>query len=218
MNLNDRKIIITAGGTIEPIDAVRYIGNFSSGKMGIAFVKNLLKINKNIVLIHGNITVNLPKASRNIYTQTVREMYDAVRRELTDNTLLIMTAAVSDFKVKTFKKKKIKKQKKLVLELIRTIDILKKLSKYKTKNNFFIGFAVESSNLIKNAKNKLNRKKLDMIIANPIDDKNNPFGSNYNKVTIITKDKIIDLKRMKKEAIVKKIIRLLKEERTYEIS
>ena len=111
MNLKNRKIIITAGGTIEPIDAVRYIGNFSSGKMGIAFVKALKNINSNIVLIHANLNTKIPGGIKAVKALTVKDMYEAIKKELTRDAILIMTAAVSDFKVKKTASGKIKKIK-----------------------------------------------------------------------------------------------------------
>ncbi len=212
MNLKNRKIIITAGGTIEPIDAVRYIGNFSSGKMGVAFVKVLKNITDNIVLIYGNINISLPAFSKNIKALTVEEMYKRIKEELTEDAILIMAAAVSDFKVKKVAKNKIKKSKKIILELIPTRDILKSLARYKKERNYFIGFAAETEDLIENAKRKMKEKKLDMIIANSITKDNNPFNSDYNSVTVITKDNIINLSKNKKIYIARKIISILMKE------
>jgi len=205
--LKQKKIIVTAGGTIQPIDPVRFIGNFSSGKMGVAIAKEFRKYTKNVILIYGNISTKLPYNTVNIKAITVNDMYFAIKKHLTDNSILIMSAAVSDFKVKKFSKTKIKKNKTISLSLVPTLDILKTLSKYKKPNNFFVGFAVESKNLIKNAKKKLVEKKLDMIVANPITLENYPFGSDYNQVYFITMEKVEKLPRMRKGKIAKLLVK-----------
>ena len=205
--LKKRKIIITAGGTIEPIDPIRYIGNFSSGKMGIAAAQAFSKHSNNVVLIYTNVNIPIPAGIKSIPVKTVKQMHDAIKNQMTKTSILIMSAAVSDFKVKKISKTKIKKNKKVFLELIPTMDILKTLSKIKSKQNILIGFAAETDNIINNARDKLVRKKLDMIIANPVNKTNNPFGSDYNKVFFIDRDKHTEYPRMKKNTIAREILK-----------
>ncbi len=204
--LKNRKIIITAGGTQEPIDPIRYIGNYSSGKMGIALANVFSKYSDKVVLIHGHITVPVPGHIRACCVQTVNEMYKAVNKHITKSAVLIMAAAVSDFKVKKVFKRKIKK-KVSELKLLPTIDILQCLSGKKQKSNFFVGFAVETDNIIENAREKLKKKKLDFIIANPVNRQNNPFGSDYNKVYFITKDESREFPKMKKSHIAREVLK-----------
>lgn len=210
--LKDKKVIITAGGTIQPIDPVRFIGNFSSGKMGIAIAREFRKYTKNVILIYGNISIKLPARVHCIKAITVEDMYSAIKNYFSDTTVLVMAAAVSDFKVAKFFKSKIKKQKKITLTLVPTIDILKQLSKHKKRSNYFVGFAAESKDVIKNARQKLNEKNLDMIVANPVTKRNYPFGSDFNQVYFITNLKIEKLPVMKKNRIAKLLVRRIVDE------
>lgn len=208
-SLKKRKIIITAGGTIEPIDPVRYIGNYSSGKTGIALANFFSKYSDNVVLIYANTDKKPLARVRSISAITVIRMHEAIKKELTKDAVLIMSAALSDFKIKKKSEKKIKRRNKLMLEFVPTTDILRSLAKIKTKNNFFIGFAVESSNIIKNAREKLTGKKLDVIIANPVNSSNFPFGSEYNHIYIIDKKNCTEYKKIKKTDIGEKILKYL---------
>ncbi|MBU1078288.1 MAG: phosphopantothenoylcysteine decarboxylase, partial [Spirochaetes bacterium] len=131
--IRNRKIIITAGGTIEPIDPVRYIGNHSSGKMGIALVKAFLKYSDKVILIHGRLTVPIPKNIVSIPAHTVQEMTAVLESQLSSDAVVIMAAAISDFKVKRISKHKIKTKRSFSIELVPTIDILKRLSSKKSK-------------------------------------------------------------------------------------
>lgn len=204
--LKNRKIIITAGGTIEPIDPIRYIGNHSSGKMGIAIAKAFSKISNNVVCIYGNVREKLPKNIKCISVGTVKEMYDSIIKNLTKDAVLIMSAAVSDFKVKKVSRSKIK-NKTMCLELVPTIDILKSISKRKSNNNFFAGFAVETEDVVKNAEDKLDKKRLDLIVANPVNKDHNPFGSDDNKVYFVSKEKVSEYPVMKKTKIAKELLK-----------
>ncbi len=210
--LENKKIIVTAGGTIQPIDPVRFIGNFSSGKMGIAIAREFRKYTKDVILIYGNISVRVPKRVHCIKTITVNDMYSAIKKHFSDNTILVMAAAVSDFKVKKFFKSKIKKQREITLTLVPTIDILKQFTKLKKQDNYFVGFAAESKDVIKNAKQKLKEKNLDMIVANPVTQENYPFGSDFNQVYFITKHRVEKLPVMKKNRIAKLLVRRIVDE------
>jgi phosphopantothenoylcysteine decarboxylase/phosphopantothenate--cysteine ligase len=204
--LKSWRVIVTAGGTIEPIDPVRYIGNHSSGKMGMAIAKVLSRISNDLILIHANMTEKIPENIKSIQSLTVKDMHDAIKKNLKKKTILIMAAAVSDFKIKKASDSKIKKGSKLTLELVPTIDILKSIGKNKTKDQIFIGFAAETENIIKNAQLKLKTKNLDLIIANPIDTKHNPFGNDLNKVYFIGKNLNKEFPLLKKVKIAHEII------------
>ena len=184
--LKGKKIVITAGGTKEDIDTVRYIGNYSSGKMGIALADNAYKLGADVVLIS---TAEVKKQYKVINVQTAEEMYQAVKTEFKDAYSLIMAAAVSDYRIKNKSDKKIKKTGgTLHLELVENPDILKEMCKIKNNNQVIIGFCAESENLINNAKEKIKNKGCDYICANDISKKDIGFSSNFNELYIIDKE------------------------------
>lgn len=183
--LKGKKIVITAGGTKENIDAVRYIGNYSSGKMGTALADNAYKLGADVVLIT---TVEVKKPYKVINIKSAQEMFDAVKTEFVNAHSLIMAAAVSDYRVKNQSEQKIKKDgKPLTIELIENPDILKEMSHIKKENQIVIGFCAESQNLLENAKTKILKKDCDFICANDISRKDTGFSSDYNELYIIDK-------------------------------
>ncbi len=183
--LKGKKIVITAGGTKEDIDTVRYIGNYSSGKMGIAIADNAYRLGAEVVLIS---TVEAGKKYKVINVKTAQEMYESVKEEFKTADSLIMAAAVSDYRVKNKSEQKIKKDgNSLTLELVENPDILKEMCKIKTENQIIVGFCAESENLIENAKEKINKKNCDYICANDISRKDTGFSSDYNELYIIDK-------------------------------
>lgn len=184
--LKGKKIVITAGGTKEDIDTVRYIGNYSSGKMGIALADSAYKLGADVVLIS---TVDADKKYKVINVKTAQEMYEAVKTEFNNAFSLIMTAAVSDYRVKNKSEHKIKKDgNSLILELVENPDILAEMCKIKKENQLIVGFCAESENLIENAKTKIKNKACDYICANDISRKDTGFSSNYNELYIIDKE------------------------------
>ncbi|MBQ9246064.1 bifunctional phosphopantothenoylcysteine decarboxylase/phosphopantothenate--cysteine ligase CoaBC [bacterium] len=203
--LKGKKVVITAGGTKENIDAVRYIGNYSSGKMGIALADNAYKLGAEVVLIS---TVDTNKKYKVINVQTADEMYNAVKSEFVNADSLIMAAAVSDYKVKNKSEQKIKKDgNSLTIELIENPDILKEMCKLKKENQTIIGFCAESENLIDNAKKKITKKGCDYICANDISRKDTGFSSNYNELYIINKElEIYHIEKTDKQTAALKIL------------
>ena len=188
--LKGKKIVVTAGGTKEDIDAVRYIGNYSSGKMGMAFADCAFEMGAETVLIS---TVGVNKNYKVINVKTAQEMYDNVNSEFLNADTLIMAAAVSDYRVKNKSSQKIKKDgHSLILELIENPDILKSVSEKKRQNQVVIGFCAESENLIENAKIKIKNKGCDYILANDISRKDTGFSSDYNELFIIDKNMNIE--------------------------
>ena len=205
--LKGKKIVITAGGTKENIDAVRYIGNYSSGKMGIALADNAYKLGADVTLIS---TVDIKKQYKIINVQTAQEMYEAVKHEFINAYSLIMAAAVSDYRVKNISKHKIKKDgNPLTIELIENPDILKKISKNKKANQIVVGFCAESQNLIENAKNKIKNKGCDYICANDISKKDIGFSSDYNELYII--DKELNISKIEKTDKQNAALKILEE-------
>lgn len=181
-----KKILVTAGGTREPIDPVRFIGNKSSGKMGIAIADVAYNMGAEVILVT---TIPCERKYQVIEVETAEELQEVVESEFDSTDALIMAAAVSDFRPIITSKQKIKKRNEdLVIELTRNPDILEILGRTKKDNQIIVGFSAESENLEKNAKEKLLKKKIDMIIANDITMKDIGFGSDDNSVVILTKD------------------------------
>ena len=213
-NLKNKSILITAGGTKEPIDPVRTITNNSSGKMGISLAKEAKLMGANVTLISTKKDINIPSyIDKIIYVETTQEMLEAVNNEKDKMDAIIMAAAVSDFKIKNYSNQKIKKKdmnNDLKLELELNKDILIELSKNKNRKYLLVGFAAESQNLIENARLKLEKKDLDFIIANDISDKTIGFNSDYNKVCIIDKNlNEYEIKYNTKDIISKEILKTI---------
>ena len=184
-DMADVKIVVTAGGTEEPIDPVRVITNRSSGKMGYAIAEAARDRGAEVRLISASHNLPDPAGINMIHVTTAAEMKKAVDKALKGANALVMAAAVADYQAKTIAKEKIKKTgSTLTLKLVRTPDILGE-----AKGDFIkVGFAAESENLIENAKKKLEKKQLDFIVANDITDASSGFGVDTNKVTIIDKE------------------------------
>ncbi|MDI6734869.1 MAG: bifunctional phosphopantothenoylcysteine decarboxylase/phosphopantothenate--cysteine ligase CoaBC [bacterium] len=201
--LKGKKILITAGGTQEPIDPIRYIGNRSSGKMGYALAGVAKEFGAEVTLISAPTQLEPPAGVQTIFVETASQMRDEVLKAFPTVDIVISAAAVADFSPKEIKTQKIKKTTlPLVIELEKTIDILAELGQKKQvpglkpvpdlksvpglkPDKILVGFAAESENLISNAKAKLKEKNLDLIVANDI---KTAFGKDTTQVTIITKD------------------------------
>ena len=199
--LTGKQIIITAGGTREPIDPVRFIGNRSSGKMGIAMADAAHARGADVTLIS---TVELDRAYPVVVVETAQDMQEAVESEFDSCDALVMTAAVADYRPIVVSRQKIKKTESedLILELTKNPDILDLLGHVKRKDQIIVGFAAESDDLLQNAQLKLKRKQLDMIIGNDITVPDIGFGSDYNAVVILDADGAREnLPRMPKRAI-----------------
>ena len=186
--LNGQKVLITSGPTYEAIDPVRFIGNHSSGKMGFELAKCAANLGAEVFLISGpsNENVNHSLIKR-IDVVSAQEMYEAVHEFYTEIDIAILAAAVADYKPATISDKKIKKNEaSLTIDLIKTKDILASIGKIK-KHQFLVGFALETNNELENAKAKLIRKNLDLIVLNSLQDEGAGFKKATNKVTIIDK-------------------------------
>lgn len=208
-DLKDKKILITAGATVERIDPVRYITNDSSGKMGYSIAKKAFMRGADVTIISGKTSVDSPYGVENIKVQSALDMKEQIESCIDDYDCLIMAAAVSDFKVKNRKDLKIKKQEGIhSLELEENPDILKSLNK--KDNQIFIGFSAETNNLIKNAEKKLKEKNLDYIVLNDVSKKDIGFNSEYNKVSVISKNQILELDKDTKLNIADRILDLIK--------
>jgi len=188
--LTTKTAIVTAGPTYEKIDDVRFIGNFSSGKMGYAIAEKLCNAGANVILISGPTAIEISGTNiKKIEVQSADEMYDSVMKYFESADITVMSAAVADFKPKTIVAGKIKKEEaQLNIELEKTKDILGKLGSIKRKNQILVGFALESSNGTENAKRKLKSKNLDFIVLNSLQNQGAGFGVDTNKITIFDKN------------------------------
>ena len=183
--LKNKKVLITAGPTLEPIDPVRFISNHSSGKMGYSLAKTACALGANVKLLLGptNLSMDLSNIEC-IRVQNSDEMYAHTIKHFKESDIVIFSAAISDFKPKKINNSKIKKESGIdSIDLQPTLDILKELGKIKT-SQFLVGFALETDNVIENAKSKLKSKNLDAIVVNKIGDFN-PISSDYNQIDFI---------------------------------
>ncbi len=214
--LKGKKIVITGGSTFEPIDPVRFIGNHSTGKQSLEIAKVLHEMGADVTLIAGNIreTIALPQ-EKIIRVKTAEEMFNAVKKNLTKTDAFVACAAVADFKVKKVSNQKIKKsdEDKLILELEKNPDILQFVGTSKSRPKLVIGFAAESCDLEKHAREKLAKKNCDLVVANDIEG-GEIFGSSQTKVIFVGKKKTEDLGKISKANLAKlladKIVELLK--------
>ncbi|HEY1039335.1 MAG TPA: bifunctional phosphopantothenoylcysteine decarboxylase/phosphopantothenate--cysteine ligase CoaBC [Bacteroidia bacterium] len=184
-----KKILITAGPTYEPIDPVRFIGNRSTGKMGIAIAERFAEAGAEVTLVLGPTHLR-PKnvAIQVVGVETGAEMFKACINKYEHSDIVIMSAAVADYKPAVVANQKIKKSgTSMNLELIKTTDILFELGKQKTKQ-FLVGFALETENLVENATQKLKKKNLDLIVANNTNSSGEGFGFDTNKVIMIDRN------------------------------
>jgi phosphopantothenoylcysteine decarboxylase/phosphopantothenate--cysteine ligase len=209
----DKKIIITAGPTYEPIDPVRFIGNYSSGKQGIALAEEFSALGAQTYLIAANIKENISLPKENIIrVKTADQMLQAVQDNLKNTDIFISCAAVADFKPKEISSQKIKKspeESTKTIELIKNIDILKTISNSDNRPEIVVGFAAESEDLLENAHKKLKEKNCDLIIANNIKE-GEVFGSSYNQISIIRKNKTTEsFSKMTKNQVAQKIIEFI---------
>jgi phosphopantothenoylcysteine decarboxylase/phosphopantothenate--cysteine ligase len=206
--LKGKKILITAGPTYEAIDPVRFIGNHSSGKMGFDIANCAANLGADVTLVSGPTHCKIQNSTINLISvQSASEMYDACHQHFNDCNTMIAAAAVADYRPKTVAAQKIKKtDENFTIELEKTKDILGSLGAIK-QNQFLIGFALETENEIENAKAKIQKKNLDLIVLNSLQDEGAGFGKPTNKVTFInSKHNIEPIELMSKELVAEQII------------
>lgn len=190
-DMEGKKVMITAGPTYEKIDPVRFIGNYSSGKMGYALAEECAERGAEVVLISGPVSIKAHHPSIKVVSvESAQQMHDAALSAFADSDAAIMCAAVADYAPVVVADKKIKREKDdiPVIELKKNPDIAAALGKIKKPGQMLVGFALETDNEMANAQSKLERKNLDMIVLNSLADKQAGFGVDTNKVTIIEKD------------------------------
>ncbi len=186
--LKGKKALVTAGPTYEAIDPVRFIGNHSSGKMGVAIAKELKKRGAKVTLIIGPVQIDLPVFDKIIKVTSAKQMYNACDEVFEQNDIAVMNAAVADYTAANISSEKIKKQQnRLAIELEPTKDILKHLGEIKKTEQFLVGFALETTNGKEYALQKLRTKNADLIVLNSLNDAGAGFGYDTNKITIFDK-------------------------------
>lgn len=201
------KVLITAGPTIERLDPVRFISNHSTGKMGYAIAKHCMHRGADVTLVTGRTTVSKPPFVKIIETESADDMFHAVKDNYESQDIIIKAAAVADYRPKNVSGEKIKKnEEELAVELERTTDILKYLGDHCKKGQFLCGFSMETENLYDNSKVKLEKKHIDMIVANSLKQQGAGFGTDTNIVTFITKKDKTELPLLGKEEVAARLM------------
>ena len=201
-DLTGKKVLVTAGATLERIDPVRFISNHSTGKMGYAIAKNAMLRGADVVLVTGRATAKVPMFVRVVPIESAKEMFEAVKEESTDADIIVKAAAVADYRPRNVATEKIKKKAEdASISLERTDDILGYLGEHRKKGQFLCGFSMETENMLENSRGKLERKHLDMIVANNLKTQGAGFGTDTNVVTLIMKDTCQELPLMSKDDV-----------------
>jgi phosphopantothenoylcysteine decarboxylase/phosphopantothenate--cysteine ligase len=198
-------VLITAGPTREKIDPVRYLTNRSSGRMGYALAEAALRRGARVLLVSGPTSINPPGGAELTRVETAEEMWKAVMNLLPESTIVIKTAAVSDYKAKSEAAQKIKRTGPLTLELEATVDILGEIVRQK-ESQLVIGFAAETQNALENARTKLAKKSLDAIVVNDVSREGIGFDSERNAVTIITHDEVVEVPETTKWEVAQRVL------------
>lgn len=204
-DLSDETVLITAGPTREKIDPARYLTNRSSGRMGYAVAEAALRRGARVLLVSGPTSVIPPKAAEITRVESAEQMRDAVLTLLPHATIVIKTAAVSDYRAKSVSQQKMKRKGPFMLELEPTIDILKEISLRK-QSQIVVGFAAETENVLENARQKLGDKQLDAIVVNDVSREDIGFDSDRNQVTIITGDEVVDVPETTKWEVAQRVL------------
>lgn len=206
-DMKGMKLMVTAGPTREAIDPVRYITNHSTGKMGYAIAKRAMLRGAEVTLVSGPVALAPLPFVKTIQIVSAQDMFEAVRDHLDENDILIKSAAVADYRPAQVGEEKIKKKDgDMKIELTRTQDILQYVADHRNDSQIICGFSMETQNMLENSRAKLKKKKLDMIVANNLKEKGAGFGTDTNRVTIITADQDKELALMSKEMVADQIL------------
>lgn len=206
-DMNGKKVLVTAGPTQEVIDPVRYITNHSTGKMGYAIARHCMLRGADVTLVTGPTHLAPPPFVTVVPILSAKDMFDAITSRADEQDIIIKSAAVADYRPATVADEKMKKSGEvLTMELEKTNDILKYLGEHKKEGQFLCGFSMETENMIENSRAKLQKKNLDMIVANNLKQTGAGFGTDTNIVTLITKEEEIELPMMSKDEVAKEIV------------
>ncbi len=204
-DLSGETVLITAGPTREKIDPARYLTNRSSGRMGYAVAEAALRRGARVLLVSGPTSLTPPAAAEVTRVESAEQMRDAVLNLLPHATIVIKTAAVSDYRAKLTSTQKIKRKGPLTLELEPTADILKEISLRK-RSQIVVGFAAETENVLANARQKLEAKQLDAIVVNDVSREGIGFDSDRNQVTVITRDEVVEVPETTKWEVAQRVL------------
>jgi phosphopantothenoylcysteine decarboxylase/phosphopantothenate--cysteine ligase len=214
-DLAGERLLITVGATREEIDPVRFISNRSSGRMGFALAEAALRRGGEVTLVAGVTSVNPPAGTRVVRALSAEEMSRAVAQEVAQHSVFIGAAAIADYRPVQRAEQKIKKsEEQITLTLERTADVLSQISASRSDGMLVIGFAAETENLVANARDKLQRKKLDAIVANDVTREGSGFDSATNAITIITRDETLELPLLSKREAADRILDVIVQLRT----
>ena len=210
-DLAGKKVLVTAGPTREAIDPVRYITNHSTGKMGYAIARDCMLRGADVTLVSGKTSITPPPFVKVVDVVSAADMFEAVKDSYKDMDYIIKTAAVADYTPAITYDNKVKKSDDdMSIALKRTTDILKYLGEHKSDSQILVGFSMETENMIENSRAKLEKKNLDMIVANNVKDEGAGFGIDTNKVTLITKDTLTPLPVMTKREVAHTLMDTIK--------
>lgn len=204
-DLSGETVLITAGPTREKIDPARYLTNRSSGRMGYAVAEAALRRGARVLLVSGPTALTPPGASEVTRVESAGQMRDAVLNLLPQATIVIKTAAVSDYRAKSISEQKIKRKGPITLDLEPTADILKEISLRK-QSQIIVGFAAETENVLENARQKLAAKQLDAIVVNDVSREGIGFDSDRNQVTIISHDEVVEVPETTKWEVAQRVL------------
>lgn len=206
-DLEGKKVLVTAGPTIEAIDPVRYISNHSSGKMGYEIAKAAMLRGADVTLVSGQTSLTPPMFVDTIPVRSAADMYEAVMEKKDEQDIIIKAAAVADYTPSHVSQEKMKKKDgEMSIELTRTKDILKTLGEQRRDDQFLCGFSMETQNMLENSRAKLKKKQIDMIVANNLKEKGAGFQTDTNIVTFITENEEVPLPMMTKEEVANALL------------
>lgn len=201
-----KKVLVTAGATMESLDPVRFLTNHSSGKMGFAIAKEAMLRGAEVTVVKANTTAEIPNFVKIVEVSSAKDMFDAVTALSDQQDIIVKAAAVADYTPESYVDSKIKKKDgDLSIPLKRTMDILKYLGENKKEGQFLCGFSMETENMLDNSKAKLSKKNADMIVANNLKDAGSGFKTDTNAVTLITRDGHRSLELKSKAEVAKEI-------------
>lgn len=206
-DLQGRKVLVTAGPTQEKIDPVRYISNHSTGKMGYAIARQAMLRGADVTLVSGKVNIEPPMGVKVVPVISAADMAQAVKEVSQEQDIIIKAAAVADYRPRVTADEKLKKKdEELSVELERTEDILAYLGAHRAEGQFLCGFSMETEHMLENSRAKLEKKNIDMIVANNLKQEGAGFGTDTNVVTLLTKDETVELPLMSKEEVADRLL------------
>ncbi|MDE5819693.1 MAG: bifunctional phosphopantothenoylcysteine decarboxylase/phosphopantothenate--cysteine ligase CoaBC [Lachnospiraceae bacterium] len=206
-DLAGKKVLVTAGPTQEKLDPVRYISNHSTGKMGYAVARQAMMRGAEVTLVSGKVNLRSPMGVRMVPVVSAADMAQAVKEAAPEQDIIVKAAAVADYRPRVIAAEKLKKKDgEMSIELERTEDILAYLGAHRREGQFLCGFSMETENMVENSRAKLEKKKLDMIVANNLKQEGAGFGTDTNVVTFLTKEGSVELPMMSKEEVADRLL------------